>query len=137
MRLAMSMLGAVSPQVQAAMEERVGQLEALEEQAINDVVLLGRQGANISRMQEVLDAVNDTIIELRAQIQQFNDDQAESWFSVADQTEVILRSLLQSLGGQRARAAEWARYQGLFWGLGVSAAVVGLAVYVWRKRKRR
>lgn len=134
--LSVRMLGAMGPEAQNAVEAHLATLNALEEQVVNDLVLVGRQGANVGDITTSLDLASEQIRVLDAETLTLQDDDVADWHTRADRVEAALRSMLDKLGAKREGLQERQRFMGLWWGLGVSAGVATLAWYVWRKRRR-
>lgn len=137
MRPAIHMLGALSPTIQEEFEGQLGALEALQQQSLEDIILVGRAGADVSGYQARHDLLTNTIIELRARIQTMDDAGAAAWRTEAAAVHASFMTLLNELGARRVKLAESARLTGLWWGLGVAAVVGGVGWGVWRQRKGR
>ncbi len=138
----MMAIGAVSPDVQGRMEAALEGLRVLEEQMINDIILLGRQGASegvLAKLQAARNAFGAELVTLEAAMITADDASADAWFAGAQHLEASGLALLKSLGQKRSRAVEMQRFMGLGWGLGTAVVAAGLGWWVWRRRggKRR
>lgn len=130
-------LGALSPGMQGQIEDRLATLNALEEQVVHDLILVGRQGADVTDTQVQLDVLSEAIVGLDTEVLTMVDDEAGAWHGRADEVEAALRAMVDELATTRSRLQEGQRFIGLWWGIGVSAAVATTAWYVWRRRRRR
>lgn len=132
------MLGALGPDAQGALQNQVESLLALDEQALDDIILTGRQGADITHLQSQQRLLYANIKDLEAQIQTIDEGGVPAWQSQAAEVDRRYRAMLVELAEKRQRAATWGRLEGLWWGVGAVAAATALGYYVWfRKRERR
>ena len=130
-------LGALPPSIQNELQDRISQLEALQQQVTSDVILTGRQGADISDHQVRLTALTNDISVLKAQIYTIDQGVVPKWRSSAQEIYNRAMQQLKDLADLRQKTETRGAYSGLVWGLGAAAVVAGLGYGIWRYKKRK
>lgn len=130
-------LGALPPSIQNDLEARVSQLEALQQQVLGDVILTGRQGADITEHKNRVDAMTNDIAVLKAQIQTIDRGAVPTWQSQAQAVYDRAIAQLKELADLRQQTATRGAISGLTWGLVTAVVVAGVGYGIWRRRRRR
>ena len=130
-------LGVLSPAVQTSLQAQLSNIEALHAQAIFDLRTLGDQGEDVSAMASEAEALSISIAQVQAEIMTADDAQESALRQTLATLEGQAQDLISRTGGQRQGVVERAQFTGLWWGLGVVAAVGLAAWFVWDQRKRR
>lgn len=131
-------LGTLGPETQRSLEDVINRLRDLDEQVVDDIILTGRQGADVSAVMATRESLFDQTTALEATIQTMDEEDAEAWRAKASEISQQYQTLLAQTRDMRQSTWTGARIEGLAWGVGAAAGAAALAYYVWfRKRRRR
>jgi hypothetical protein len=133
----LSFLGKLGPQTEGALQGQVGVMRALQEQALDDIILVGRQGADVTVLQQQHDLLANNIISLETEIQSMNEGEVDRWNAQAAEVEAGYRAQLNELAKLRQSTATGLALRGTWWGLGTAAVVAGLAYWIWFAKRRK
>jgi hypothetical protein len=97
---------------------------------------LAAEGRNVTGYKATYDAFAAQAVQLAGELTVLDDGHIAAWKGRADAVYNGMMDLLNTLGVAKQTGFEFAGKQGLFWGLGVSAAVATTAYLVWRNKKR-
>lgn len=131
------MLGALPPDVESALNGRLADLGALQQQAVDDMILVGESGANITAFQSQLNTITQQIQVLQAELATLDVAGAATFAAQADQIKKQLLAILDQLAKLKQSNAGYLQNVGLQWGLGISLVVAALGYAVYTHRKRR
>jgi len=129
-------LGVLPPDLHNDLQAQISQLEALQQQVLSDVILTGRQGADITQHKVRVDALSNDISILKAEIDQMDEGVVPQWKSQAAALYSTAMAQLQELADLRQKTETRGAYSGLLWGLGAAAVVAGIGYGVWRYRRK-
>lgn len=130
------MLKGLPPDVSDQLNAIVADLGVLEQQLVDDVILSGRDGVDVTSYQAKASALQDQIKVLQADLLTLDVSQEDAWKSRASSTRTMLLDQLDQLAAARESAQSGFHYKGLLLGLGVSAIVATIGIYVFEHRRR-
>jgi hypothetical protein len=131
------LLGRLGPGEQAKAESHLAVIDALHEQALEDVITLSQHGENVGDLKSQYDALWERAHSLRAELADLNESATPDWHTRADQIQQASQELLFRTAARRKQAPERKMLLGLSWGVGSAIVVAATAYYVWRRRRRK
>jgi uncharacterized protein involved in exopolysaccharide biosynthesis len=130
-------LGALGPGAQSAAEARLAVVNALQEQAQEDIITLSQHGEDVGDLRAQYDALWAKTVGMRAELADLNESAFPDWDGRIDAVHRDTLALVERTVTRRKGAPERKMLMGLGWGAGVAALVAGAAYWVWRRRRRR
>lgn len=131
------MLGVLGPGAQAKAEAHLAVVNALQEQAQEDIITLSQHGEDVGDLRLQYEALWEKAVGLRAELTDLNESALPEWHARTAQVEADTKALVVRTVARRKGAPERKMLLGLGWGTGVAALVAGAAYWVWRRRRRR
>lgn len=131
------LLGKLGPGAQTQADGHLAVIDALHEQALEDVITLSQHGEQVGDLKAQYDALWEQAHSLRAELADLNESAAPDWHARADQVQQASMALLSDTARRRKGAPERKMLLGLGWGTGSAVVVAAVAYFVWRHRKRR
>jgi hypothetical protein len=129
-------LGALLPEQEVPLKDMLGQIDALQQEALGDIRTLSDEGHNVSSFKTEWDAFMAQSGQLSTEFTLLDEHHIAAWKGRANAVVSGLMDLLARLGKAKQGGFSIAERSGLMWGFAASVAVAGIAFYVWRGKRR-
>ena len=138
MRASVIQLGALTPDQEGPLRAILTQVDALQEQAIAEIIALADNGVDISDFKSRWNDTKSQLQQLTAELFSVNEaSQIPDFRARAAGLLAVTQALMDNLDAAKTSGFSHASSMGMLWGLGISAAVATIAFVVWRGKNRR